>query len=249
MLSNEWVAQAISGFAGCTGEENGRYELSRGTAYLDWFTALVNLQAILVGLRSRERTGAGMMISTSQYAGAVCAGFTRFAELLAGGGPPRPEGTERWNVVPDMVVDTSDGKVAITVLTDRCWNRLCHLVGVEQWFDMSMAERVASRGEIGDALRSRFARRTTAEWHSLLLSARVPHYPVDSTRTISAIIGDRPDVDDLVTSLPSTRGDLRVSLPPWRFSRSLARITRPSPELGEHHREVFDELGVHDGSH
>lgn len=245
MLSNEWVAQSISGFAGSTGEKNGRFEQSRGTAYLDWFTALVNLQAILVGLRHRERTGVGMMISTSQYAGAICAGFTRFVELLAGGERLRPTGSERSNVVPDLVVATSDGELAVSAPTTRSWNRLCRVLGFERWLNMSMATRVANRDEICDQIRASFRRRTTSEWRPRLVAARVAHYPVDISRTISEIIGGHPEGHDLITKLPSARGDLQVSSPPWRFSRTPASILRSSPELGEHQDEVFGELGLH----
>jgi crotonobetainyl-CoA:carnitine CoA-transferase CaiB-like acyl-CoA transferase len=244
MLSNEWVAQSISGFAGSTGVKNGQFEQSRGTAYLDWFTALVNLQAILIGLRHRERTGLGMMISTSQYAGALCAGFTRFVELLAGGQPLRPSGSERSNVVPDFVVATSDGELAISAPTTRSWNRLCGVVGLERWLSMPMAARVANRDELCTALQAIFRRRTTSEWRPLLLAARVPHHPVDRSRTISEIVRSHPDGPNLITQVPSARGDLQVSSPPWRFSRTPAGISRSSPELGEHQDEVFTELGI-----
>src|ERR1700728_793874 len=57
MASHEWLAQAVGGFAGATGPKGGRFEESRGTAYFDWFAALVNLQAILIGLEYRRQSG------------------------------------------------------------------------------------------------------------------------------------------------------------------------------------------------
>jgi formyl-CoA transferase len=41
-----------------------------------------------------------------------------------------------------------------------------------------------------------------------------------------------------------TLGPELVTGPPMRFSRTPALTSRPAPRLGEHTREVLDEIGV-----
>ena len=59
MMCNEPFAQAVGGLTSLTGEAGGRGQFSRGTATVDWCGAFTNLQAILVALFVRERTGRG----------------------------------------------------------------------------------------------------------------------------------------------------------------------------------------------
>jgi len=244
MACNEWIAQALGGFAGVTGVKNGHFEESRGTAYFDWFTALINVQAIVVALAHRQQSGAGQMIQTSQYAATLFAGFTRFAEYLGGGDPPRPFGSERANIVPDMVLPTSDGSIALSAPTDPIWKRLCTLLGFAQWLGMSMSARIANRDAICEALRQAIITRSTAEWATLFTKYRIPHSDVDSARTISQILADNAQVNAqrMMVSIPSQRGDLLISPAPWHFGRTPALIRRTSPELGENQDEVLDEI-------
>jgi crotonobetainyl-CoA:carnitine CoA-transferase CaiB-like acyl-CoA transferase len=246
MGSDEWIAQAISGFAGSTGAKHGSGEESRGTAYLDWFTALVNLQAVLVGLNQLDVTGRGMMIETSQYGASLCAGFTRFAEISDGNDSPVPYGSERQNMVPDLVLEASDYPIALSALTQRSWDNLCELIGAPpQWVGWSMADRVSHREEINGNLRAFFGTRSAGECLRLLDASAVPASRVITDQTVSEILlaeSKKEKPVPLVVRIPSRWGDLQVSSPPWRFSRSSLRIPGPSPDLGEHQEEIVGEL-------
>ena len=107
MTSNEWFSQAAAGLTSVTGEAGGRQEFSRGTATLDWSGAFTNLQAILVALYVRERTGRGTFIQTSQLQSTIAGATSRIAEHLASGRAPGtapgPMGSGRPNIVPDQV--------------------------------------------------------------------------------------------------------------------------------------------------
>ena len=104
MTSNEWFSQAAAGLTSVTGEAGGRQEFSRGTATLDWGGAFTNLQAILVALYVRERTGRGTFIQTSQLQSTIAGATSRIAEHLASGcapgTAPGPMGSARPNIVP-----------------------------------------------------------------------------------------------------------------------------------------------------
>jgi succinate--hydroxymethylglutarate CoA-transferase len=245
MASHEWLAQAVSGFAGATGPRGGRFEESRGTAYFDWFAALVNLQAILVGLENRRQTGEGMLIETSQYSATLCAGFTRFAEYLCSGELPRPFGSQRQNLVPDLVVQAADGPVAISAPTPESWATLAALIGRPEWSSLSVPDRVAMCDEINDRIKSAFATWTVEQTVSQLERDGVPCGRAFTSETVSEILryqADREGVP-LIEQVPSAWGPLQVSTPVWRFSRSTLPAATPPPGLGEHQAEIAPVAG------
>ena len=243
MFSNEWLAQASSGFAASTGPKHGERELSRGTAYLDWFAALTNVQAILIGLSHRQRTGTGLMIETSQYSAAICAGFTRIVEALAGVSV-EPFGSERQSVVPELVVRTADGEIAISAPTDAVWRRLCRQLGYSNWLGLSNGQRVVRRRAIHEAIAASASTQTTKALARQLDQARIPNATFTTTGSISDLLMSNRQVSaqHLLYSLRGPQATLTVSAPPWRFSRTPAVIRGPSPELGEHQRAVLDQM-------
>ena len=240
MASHEWLAQAVGGFAGATGPKGGRFEESRGTAYFDWFAALVNLQAVLIGLEYRRQTGKGMFIETSQYSATLCAGFTRFAEYLCTGQVPGPYGSQRQNLVPDLVIRAADGPVAISAPTPASWATLAAIIDRPEWSSLSVPDRVAMRDEINDRIVSVFGGSTVDQMVSQLERAGVPCSRVFTSKTVSEILkyqAAREGVP-LVQEIPSTWGPLQVSAPVWKFSRSTLAVPTPPPGLGEHQSEI-----------
>jgi crotonobetainyl-CoA:carnitine CoA-transferase CaiB-like acyl-CoA transferase len=84
--------------------------------------------------------------------------------------------------------------------------------------------------------------RTTAEWEELLLSIDVPH----TAFTRLSEVAEQPHlkaVDLLQKVEHPTEGTLLQARPPARFSASPAKVRRLAPRLGEHTREVLQEVG------
>jgi len=125
MTSNDWFAQASAGATSVNGERGGRPQFVRGTASLDWNGAFFNLEAVLIALYIRERTGRGLRVQTSQFQSSVVASTTRMAEYLACGAPPRPLGSARAHIVPDQAFATADGYLTVTALNEGLWAKLC----------------------------------------------------------------------------------------------------------------------------
>jgi len=236
MFCNEWIAQAISGFAASTGAAESTPQLSRGTAYLDWFAALINVQAILVGLSRRSQTGQGIMIETSQYAAALCAGATRSIDELSG--------RRRSEPLEFLVLTRDDRILAISVPSRAVRLRLYHALGVEPTRLDSTSDRTDDADEIQRALTAFVGKLHAEDCARRLTRARIPFARVSTSGTISDILLANPQVEaqDLVVTLPSKRGTIRVTAPPWQFSRTRATIASASPELGEHQRAIMHEL-------
>ena len=250
MTSNDWFAQASSGATSVNGEVGGPGEFSRGTAALDWNGAFVNLQAVLIALYVRERTGRGMMVQTSQFQSAMVAGTTRMAEYLATGRAPRPMGSARPNVVPDQAFATADGHISVSVPHNGVWLRLCAAAGrpdlaEDERFDTNDA-RVANREALVTLLDDVFRGRTTDEWVGTLRRAGVPVGEMQQGPSLSASLLAHPQAqaEGVISVMDTPWGRMATAEPHWQFDKTDTHINRPAPALGEHQDEVLGELGV-----
>ena len=190
MTSNEWFSQAAAGLTSVTGEAGGRQEFSRGTATLDWGGAFTNLQAILVALYVRERTGRGTFIQTSQLQSTIAGATSRIAEYFASGTAPGPMGSARPNVVPDQVFACADGYVAVSVPHDGFWPKFCDALGLGKLRDdprfATNSARVERRDELLPILKACFREHSAEEWERRLHDADVPAAACQRGPTLSA---------------------------------------------------------------
>ena len=247
--SNDWVTQAYGGLTSVTGEPGGAPEFSRGTSSLDWNGAMVNLEALLIGLYVRNKSGRGLRINTSQFQSTLLTATTRIAEFVATGEAPEPLGSARPNIVPDQAFETADGHVTVTALNNRLFDRLCtaldhpELAHDERF--ATPASRVRNRQSLVAALSEIFRAKPSAAWVSVLRAARVPVAALQQFPTLAENLLANPQVqaEQLVTILPQTGGgDILSQQPHWKFDKTEARIARPSPAFGEHQAEVMAEL-------
>lgn len=237
MVSFEWIAQASSGFTGSTGTDGGLPEFSRGTAYLDWNGAMMNVIAMLAGLRYRDRTGRGLMLESSQFGSAV---YTSVARILEDGTATPRHGSAGIGVVPDRAFPTRDGYVTVAAPTDACWQRLCKAVARPDLAadpDLAtQAGRFARRTVVERELAAEFARRSAGEWLVELRSQRVPSAVPDPALTITQrmFAEEQVTANHMLTRQLSPYGNVLTQTPHWRFGRATASLRRPSPQLGEH---------------
>jgi crotonobetainyl-CoA:carnitine CoA-transferase CaiB-like acyl-CoA transferase len=248
MTSNEWYGQASSGATSVTGKEGGPFEFVRGIAQFDWNGAMINLEAMLTALYVREKTGRGLMIETSQFQSSLVAGTTRFAEYFATGQAPQPMGSARPNVVPDQAFATADGYVNVSVPHEGFWPKFCHAIGrADLQTDMRFftnAARVANRGALVAELEPLFRSQPTGYWLWRLRKHDVPCGQYFSDDLVSNILQQHPQVqaNEMLTIVDSQWGPMHSATPHWRFSKTPAAITRPSPALDEHHQEIVAQV-------
>jgi crotonobetainyl-CoA:carnitine CoA-transferase CaiB-like acyl-CoA transferase len=217
---------------------------------MDWVGAFVNLEGLLAALYMRERTGRGMMLQTSQYQSVATAGTTRLAEYLATGEAPRPMGSARPNIVPDQAFATADGFISVSVPHDGFWPKLCAAIersdlAADQRFATNQS-RVEQRATLVPMLASIFATRSSAEWVERLRAADVPVGELQRGRTLSESLLAHPQAqaEGVISVLETPWGAMATAEPHWRFDKTEARITRPSPAKGEHQQEILRELGI-----
>ena len=250
MMCNEPFAQAVGGLTSVTGEAGGPGQFSRGTATVDWCGAFTNLQAILVALFVRERTGRGSFIQTSQLQSTIVGATSRIAEYFATGEAPRPLGSARPNIVPDQAFASADGYLAVCVPHDGFWPKLCAALGRDDLRDdprfATNRARVEQREALLPLLEACFRERTSADWVERLRRADVPvaEYRVGPSLSAGLLEHPQAQAEDVVTVLDTPNGAMPSAQPHWRFDKTEARITRAAPGHGEHNAEVLAELDV-----
>ena len=247
--SNDWVTQAYGGLTSLTGEPGGAAEFSRGTSSLDWNGAMVNLEALLIALYVRNRTGKGLRINTSQFQSTLITATTRLAEYVATGVVPSPSGSARPNIVPDQAFATSDGYVSVSAVNNRLFERLAAAIGRGDLATdaryATPALRVDNRAALVAELELVFKTKTSDAWVQTLREARVPVGEFQKYDTLAENLLNNPQVQaqNLVTILEQTGGgDILSQQPHWHFDKTQPSIQRPSPMFGEHQDEVMAEL-------
>jgi crotonobetainyl-CoA:carnitine CoA-transferase CaiB-like acyl-CoA transferase len=134
----------------------------------------------------------------------------------------------------------------IAAANPRLWQKLCHAVGAGALADdprfKTNTDRVQHRAELKLELERAFAPYTVAELAEILEKASVP---CGQVRTVSEALED-PQIEARQMFFGFDDPELvgfRVLGNPIKLSDGGANPTRRPPKLGEHTREILEELG------
>ncbi len=244
------LAQMSAGLAFMTGPRG--QPLRAGASIVDVGAAAYGVIAVLAALQQRAHTGVGQKITSGLYETTVFWVAQWLAQYAVTGEPsiPMPEirqGTRMgWGVY--QLFTAADGEeVFIGITSNGHWERFCKAFGLDDLLaDPRLddnAKRVAARGWLPARIAEEMRSHPSSEISARLERARVPFAPLR-----------RPDqlVDDphlaatgqlLDTPLP---GGGRAKLPrlPVHSTAFELGLRRPAPRLGEHTREVLEEIGI-----
>jgi CoA:oxalate CoA-transferase len=236
MRSNEWVTEALGGFADATGADE-LPEFSPGTAHFDWTGAMVNTVVALAGLLHVDSHGQGLCLQTSQLGSTVFCGNVR--NLVA-------------NMAKDIACDEdifacSDGYVVAPVSVPRwgpslnAWLSGAGAVPARATPTDSLSR---TRADLFQSVRSMCRTLPANEVISSLARVGVPayHCPPRGTARILHRLDDNPLVAalGLLESIETHWGDIKHPAPHWKFSRTSARIWGSAPELNGNASEVLN---------
>lgn len=239
------ILQAESGIMALTGyPESPPARLP--IAAIDLGTALWASVGIQAALRARDETGVGSLVEVSLYETAAWWLSYLIAGYLGSGEEPRRHGSGAPFLAPYELFTTADGDLMVTAGNDDLFARLCHELGLPDLPSdpryRHNAERVANRGSLHDLLQARFLARPATEWHDVLRARSIPCTPV---RTVSDFVEDEHLAAlGMLVSLPHPDvADLRVVGTPLNLDGARPGPRRPPPRLGEHTRQVLEEVG------
>jgi crotonobetainyl-CoA:carnitine CoA-transferase CaiB-like acyl-CoA transferase len=240
------VLQGEGGLMDITGAADGPpYRL--GVAVVDIVTGMFAAQGILLALLARHTTGRGQHVDVSML-DSVAALLTYQAGIVfADGQSPGRMGNRHPSIAPYDTFDTADGPLVLAVGNDEQWRRLCEAAGLQSLASDSRFATNGARVEHYDTLESLlapvFAKRTRAEWTTLLVGAGVPCGPV---RSVAEALAD-PQLqarEMLVRAMHATGGDLTLLGVPIKLSETPGGVRTAPPTLGQHTKAVLEELGL-----
>ena len=239
------IVQAESGFMDITGSPDGP-PIRTGIAMTDYLAALYAFGGILLALRDRERTGVGQHVDIALFDSVLSTLSMPAGILQATMRNPRRLGNDHAAIAPYETLRTKDGMVMIAAANPRLWKQLCAAVGVPHLTDdprfKTNTDRVANRAALKTELESAFAAFTVAELAKILEDASVP---CGQVRTVSEAVAD-PQVEARQMFFgfddPELQG-FRVLGNPIKLSEHEGTPARRPPKLGEHTREILEELG------
>jgi formyl-CoA transferase len=234
------LAQAMSGMM-MTNASLGGAPVKVNNPIADFTAGMLLVQAILLALIARERTGRGQEVYTSLLDGMIASQLQEATHWLNTGR------MLNWGHFPvGGPFPTSDGYVCmIGAFRPNPLQELCVVLGLE---DLSQDPRFAdnaSRIEHGEELKALltqgFRKKTSAEWLRDLESIDFLCSPVS---TLEQALDD-PQVrhNQMVIEFDHPQGRVRAVGSPVKLVDTPAAVRIPPPLLGEHNDQILGELG------
>jgi formyl-CoA transferase len=239
------IAQGLSGFMSVTGLP-GQGPVRAGVPMADLCAGYHLALGILLALFERERSGKGQWVHTSLLEAQLAMMDFQAARYLIAGEVPGQAGNDHPTSIPTGVFPTADGQVNIQAAADHLFARLCEaLEAPELLADPRYAShdaRSENRGVLHASIAEQTRRFRSDALVALLERAGVPCGPIHTV--------DQTFADPQVQALAMTPQFQHHRLGPMRLlgqsinlSRTSERVSRATPELGEHTAEVLGELG------
>lgn len=216
------------------------------------------VNAILLALEHRRRTGEGVFVEAAMVDAALNISAEQVIEYSAYGAVLERDGNRGPTAAPQNLYLSEDvdefGRldswVAIAVATDDQWVKLCRALGSPSWATDPALSTQAGRREHQDLIDERLAawceHRGRDEIVATLWDAGVPVAKVMQPHRQTeleqlAFRGFFEEVDHPVN------GPARLSTVPMRFSAGPNTFhTEHAPLLGQHNHELLTELGLSD---
>ena len=248
--------QAIGGMMAVTGIPDGQPgagPLKTGPSLVDFVTGHNTAIAILGALMYRGRTGEGQYIDMALLDSSVAMVSHVMQDYLISGEAPARLGNGGNGGGPADLLNCSDGIVYLTAGTDEHWRRLTVLMdqpelNADPRFDSNFKRGKTNRAELMEIINAWSQTITVAEIIQKFDEAGIPAARYNALPDV----WEEPQVQhrQLRARTPHAfAADGYVDLiasPMAQMSASPATITRAPPMLGEHNREVLNDLGYSD---
>ena len=240
----DMIAQAMGGTVSITGEP-GRPPVRVGFSIGDIGAGMFATIAILAALHEREKSGKGQWIDVAMVDSQVALCENACARYFATGEIPRPFGSRHPLRTPFQIFLTKDGSIVLITVPDEDWQKFCKVAGREDLLSdsrfQSHKNRVSNYQAFEPLMNELMKTKSTAEWLELLEPAGIMCGPVNN---IAQVVND-PHIREreMIIEVGHPRvGKLRVTGTPMKFSRTLCKIEKACPDVGEHTKQILSSI-------
>ncbi len=240
----DFILQAETGLMAITGEPDGE-SMKLGVAIVDICTGMLATMSILGALDAVTRTGKGQRTEVSLHDTGIQMLANVASNHLVSGEEAGRFGNGHPNIVPYRTFPTSDGELALAVGNDGQFARLAELVGHPEWATDERfgrnRDRVKNRDLLDGLIREVMKTKTRAAWLDLLDPAGIPAGPIN--RVSEALASEQSKARGMVTEVDHPDlGPIAMAGIPFQMFGTPPDIRLAPPRLGQHTREVLDEL-------
>lgn len=240
------LVQAIGGLGAMNISAEGR-PTAVGMSLTDVLGGMNGATAVLAALLHRERTGEGQQVHVSLLGSAIAAQCEQAVHFLNSDACEPVRGTvmhaHPYIPPPYGFYATKDGYLALS--SGRQVPQLARLLDLPELVeDPRFADhwsRDRNRTAMEELIETALQQRTTDEWLGLMEAEDMFAAPVQGYGEVFA----DPQVRhaEMVVSVDSPGGELRLVAPPFELSRTPASVRTAPPRHGEHTDEVLSAAG------
>ena len=246
------IIQHVSGFSSLLGYADGPPIRSQ-SSLADFYAGYNATISALGAIRHRDKGGGGQKIDVSMLE-SMMHNMDGAFEYYTNLGEELPHGGRNGFFAPDMLygaAEAADGWVCVALLlySERIWRGYCELLDRPDLYEAEQYQD--DRGRVEDAAR------LTSLFEEWLADRRVDEavdvlndhgIPAARHNTVAeAAELEQVAAREVFEELDHPRyGTLTLTDSPLDLSAVDAGIRRPAPTLGEHNRELLDELGYSD---
>ena len=240
------ITQGYSGLMSVTGEGGGRPPVKCGPPLTDITAGILGAMGVLGAYIEKLKTGEGQRVDTSLFEAGVTQSYWQAAMAMATGESPLPLGSAHPMSAPYQAFATLDGWITVGGSNQTNWIRLINALGASELSEdprfLENSDRIKNVQELDAILSESFKEHTTEDWLTILEDAGVPAGPVASMTEMLGL--PQTLAREMVVEVEHSRlGSVKTLGFPVKFSKNPAVISRGAPVLGEHTREILDELG------
>ncbi|KAA0910620.1 CaiB/BaiF CoA-transferase family protein [Pusillimonas sp. ANT_WB101] len=248
----DFMIQGMGGLMSITGERDdlpGGGPQKAGVAVTDLFTGMYAALAIVGAVRERDSSGLGQHIDMSLLDCHVAMLANQNLNYMTSGVAPKRAGNAHQNVVPYQVFASSDGHLIVAIGNDSQYRAYCNVLGRPELGAhadyATNSQRLKNRVALIKLLEAIMLTRTRDEWIESLQRVGVPCGPIN---TLDQVF-ENPQVKDreIWKTMPHPlAGSVPTTASPIRYSETPVQYRMAPPLLGQHTREILEELGLED---
>ena len=246
LASTDGYSQAMEGYYSLNGPPGGPGERPRFIV-IDFTSPLTLVQALIMGLMERDRTGEAQWVHCSQLRTLHSLAAVRSEEYFASGEVPQPMGSASAYCVPSQAFKTADTYIAVDCPNEAAWRAFCTTILLPKLADderfATNALRVEHRTELIPILEQAMLRFEGHRWLDKLRAAGVPCSRVNMD--IEDLYDDPQVVANnlIVTRTQQDVGWVRTNEVPWTLSKTPAVYGPLAGKMNEHSDAVLAEIG------